>query len=75
MTTDEWRQRVDGRLTDIEKRITLFERDYAVDQVHRENVEKRLNKIDSSLVFLVRLVIGSLLGAAITFALNGGFVP
>ena len=45
----------------------------AVDEVHRLNVDKRLGNIEDTLKWLVRLIIGAFLMAAIAWALRGGF--
>lgn len=73
MTQDEWRTGVNKRLSDIEKRLTHVEQKNAVDEVHRTNVERRLGGIEDTLKWLVRLIIGSVILAAIAFAINGGF--
>lgn len=65
--TEEWR-----RL--IEKRIQSLELRNAVEEVHRNNVEKRLGGIEDTLKWLVRLIIGALVMGALTFALKGGLL-
>ena len=72
MTTDEWRSRVDGRLSDIERRLVSVETKNAVDEVHRHNVEKRLTNIENGVTWLIRLAVGGLITAALAFALGGG---
>jgi hypothetical protein len=62
----DWCQRIEQRLQDLETRN-------AVDEVHRINVEKRLGAIEDTLKWLVRLIVGALVVAAIAFALRGGF--
>ncbi|MFV1626864.1 hemolysin XhlA family protein [Phaeobacter sp. JH20_02] len=66
MTEDEWR-RV------IERRLQALEMSNAVDEVHRTNVEKRLDSIEDILRWLVRLVVGAMIMGAIAYALKGGF--
>lgn len=73
MTEDQWRSRVDERLQTIDARLTTVETKNAVDEVHRANVERRLSGIEGQLVWLVRLVIGAIIAAAVSFALSGGF--
>lgn len=58
--------------TDLDRRITALETRNAVDDVHRSNVGRRLAAIEDTLRWLVRLIIGGLLVAAITYALQGG---
>lgn len=64
--TDEWR-------VHIEQRIQALETRGAVEEVHRINVEKRLGSIEDTLKWLVRLILGALMMAAIAYALKGGF--
>ncbi|MDX8348727.1 hemolysin XhlA family protein [Cognatiyoonia sp. IB215446] len=58
----------------MEKRIAALEMRDAVDEVHRDNVSDRLSAIEDTLKWLVRLIIGGLLMAALTYAVQGGFV-
>ena len=58
----------------IERRISALETRDAVDEVHRDNVSARLSAIEDALKWLVRLIIGGLLMAALTYAVQGGFV-
>ncbi len=58
----------------IERRVIALETRNAVDSVHRDNVAKRLAAIEDALKWLVRLIIGGLLMAALTYAVQGGFV-
>lgn len=64
--TDDWVRGVD-------QRISALETHNAVDEVHRHNVERRLRAIEDMLKWLVRLVVGALLMAALGYALAGGF--
>lgn len=68
LADDFYRFRADtsGRLTELEKQS-------AVEQVHRTNVEKRLTGIEDNTKWVIRLIVGAFLAAAATFALNGGF--
>lgn len=65
----------DDRFVQMEKRIVALETRGAVDDVHRDNVAVRLGKIEDTLKWLVRLVIGGLLMSAIAFVIQGGFNP
>lgn len=58
----------------IERRLTALETRNAVDDVHRGNVSDRLGSIEDALSWLVRLIIGGLLVAALTYAVQGGLV-
>jgi hypothetical protein len=57
----------------LERRIIVLETRNAVDEVHRTNVSDRLGAIEDTLKWLVRLIIGGLLMAAVTYAVQGGF--
>jgi hypothetical protein len=57
----------------LERRIVALETRNAVDEVHRGNVSDRLGAIEDTLVWLVRLIVGGLLMAAVTYAVQGGF--
>jgi len=63
--TDEWQQATERRLAEIEKAI-------AVDKVIGSNISTRLDKIEGTLTWLVRLIIGAIVTSFILFALNGG---
>lgn len=56
----------------LERRIIALEMRNAVDEVHRANVSLRLSAIEDTLKWLVRLVIGGLLMAGLTYAVSGG---
>lgn len=60
-------------LDQLEKRVISLETRGAVDEVHRKNVADRLGAIEDTLKWLVRLMIGGLIVAGLTYALNGGF--
>jgi hypothetical protein len=59
---------------DIERRINALETRNAVDDVHRNNVGTRLGAIEETLRWLVRLIIGGLVMAALTYAVQGGLM-
>jgi hypothetical protein len=65
MADPDWATRTERRLAALETRT-------AVDEVHRAMVEKRLQAIEDTLRWLVRLVIGALLLAIVGFAIRGG---
>jgi len=64
----------DDRFTNLEHRVTVLEKDYAVNDVLRKSVETRLASIEDTLKWLVRVVIGAVLLAALTFIISGGLV-
>ncbi|WP_108484281.1 hemolysin XhlA family protein [Oceaniglobus ichthyenteri] len=51
-----WRQAIEARLIVAETRN-------AVEEVHRQNVEKRLSSIEDTLKWLVRLILGGMIAA------------
>ena len=61
------------RLNSHDLRITALETRNAVDAVRWDNITVRLDKIEGTLTWLVRLIIGGLLMAIVGFALQGGF--
>lgn len=56
----------------IERRLTELETHNAVNTVHRTNVADRLGAIEDTLRWLVRLIIGTLMVAGLTLAVQGG---
>lgn len=64
---EEWTKQVDQRLSALEQRD-------AVSEVHRTNLITRLDAIEDTLKWLVRLIIGALVLGVIGYALKGGFV-
>ncbi len=72
MTDNDWRTGVNGRLELLEKRMGGMEKQSAVDEVHRVNVEKRLGSIEDTLKWLVRLILSALILALMGFAIGGG---
>lgn len=58
----------------VERRLVVLETRNAVDAVHRDNVADRLGAIEDTLKWLVRLIIGGLLMAGLTYAVQGGFM-
>ena len=59
----------------LERRIVALETRNAVDEVLRLNVKDRLMAIEDTLKWLVRLIIGGILMAGLTYAVQGGFMP
>jgi len=60
------------RIDVLTRRIAQLETRNAVDEVHRLNVADRLSAIEDTLKWLVRLIIGGLLMAGLTYAVQGG---
>ena len=65
---------VEQKVDDLERRVTALEREHAVNDVLRGSIEKRLAGIEDTLKWLVRLVIGGILSAALLFVISGGMV-
>ena len=66
--SDDWTRLIERRLSAIEIRN-------AVDEVHRHIVEKRLGSIEDTLKWLVRLVLGALIAAALALVVGSGLAP
>jgi hypothetical protein len=58
----------------LESRLRQLETRNAVDAVHRDNVANRLGAIEDTLKWLVRLVIGGMLMAVVSYAVQGGLM-
>lgn len=60
------------RLDRHDGRISQLETDRAVSDVRYENIVKSLDKIQSNMSWLIRLIIGSIITGIIAFILAGG---
>lgn len=65
---------MDEQLKSFDQRLNALETRGAVDDVHRANVEKRLSSIEDTLKWLVRLILGALIMAALAYAVKGGLI-
>lgn len=65
---------LENLVRDIEKRVYRLESDKEIVKDRYDNIIKRLDKSDSNLVWLIRLVIGGMLMAIIGFVVKGGLV-
>jgi hypothetical protein len=65
----------DERLLAIEVRLTAVEKALIRDEVVGEVVTKRLDKIEDTLVWLVRLIIGTIVSGLLLFIIRGGLAP
>jgi hypothetical protein len=61
------------RLDDHDGRINRLEVHTAEEAVRAVNIEKSLTKIQDGITWVLRLVVGALIIAALGFALKGGF--
>lgn len=75
-----WESSIELRLTNLEKDIERFRdsqgvlaNDSATNKERNKNIESRLSAIESTLNWLVRLIIGGMLMAIIGFFVGGGF--
>jgi hypothetical protein len=59
----------------LEARVIAIEKAMAVDEVMGRGISARLDKIEDTLTWLVRLIGGAIIMAAVSFALTGGFQP
>lgn len=66
-------QNAHQRLDLHDGRINRLEVNTAEEKVRAVQIEKSLTKIQDSITWLLRLVVGALILAAIGFALKGGF--
>lgn len=64
---------VEALIREMERRIVQIERQLAVEEVHRMNVETRLKAIEETLKWLVRLILGAIVMAGMAYGLQGGF--
>jgi hypothetical protein len=63
---------MENDLHDMRDRVAKLEVSNAVDAVNHEGVDKRLSSIESTLQWLVRLIIGALILALVGFIVGGG---
>ena len=62
----------DERIQALELRLNAVETKFAVTEVVGVGIEKRLDKIEGTLTWLVRLIIGSMIAAMMAFVFSGG---
>lgn len=68
-------ERLDRDIAALSSRMTMVETSHTINDVHRDNVERRLTGIEDTLKWIVRLILGAIILALIGFALAGGFRP
>ena len=64
---------VHRRLDVHDSRIVKLETQQAVAAERAENIQKSLDKIEDSIGWLIRLVIGGILAGIVAFLIRGGF--
>ena len=57
---------------DLADRLRAVETLVAVQDVHSKDIEKRLGEIEDTLKWLVRVILGAIVLAAIAYMVNGG---
>jgi uncharacterized protein YlxW (UPF0749 family) len=62
----------DERISKLEAEVATLKTAIAVTGVTGAGIEKRLDKIEDTLTFLVRLIVGSIILALIGFVVGGG---
>jgi len=79
MNDEYWREKVLSRLDSVEEdlhqvknSVSNLHTQEAVDQVHRDNVEKRLSSIEGGVSKLTWLIITALVVALMAFIVGGG---
>ncbi len=66
---------MEERLQAVEVRLTAVEKALIRDEVVGEVVAKRLDKIEDTLVWLVRLIIGTIITSVLLLVFKGGIGP
>lgn len=66
---------MEERLCAIETRLTAVEKALIRDEVIGEVVTKRLDEIEGTLVWLVRLIIGTIITSVLLLVFKGGIGP
>lgn len=64
--------RIEEIQSDTSRRLYAVETKSAVDEVYRKGVETRLEAIEDTLKWLVRLILGAIFLAIISFIVSGG---
>lgn len=59
---------VHGRISDLKQRVTVLETDLPY-------IRRGVEKIESSMTWAVRIIIGSILAALVAFIIRGGLHP
>ena len=67
-------QNLENNMNSTLARLGVLEVKASAEEVRKDNIEKRLDGIEGTLQWLVRLIISALIMAAIGFALGGGFL-
>lgn len=65
----------DERISKLEADVAALKTAVAVTGVTGAGIEKRLDKIEDTLTWLVRLIVGAIILALIGFVVGGGLKP
>lgn len=65
-------EQIERKMDELEKRVTVLEKDSAIVGVEFLSVKGDLKDIKDSLTWVTRLIIGALILALVTFAISGG---
>lgn len=75
---DQWKTGIEEKVLRLETKVDRLQdafitinKDNAVAEVHRENVDKRLLSIEDTLKWLVRLIIGAIVIGLLGFVTGG----
>lgn len=69
---DDKTDKLETDIRSITERVGRLEVTSAVDTIKYASIDSRLTSIESTLTWLVRLIIGALITALLGFALSGG---
>lgn len=72
MNDDIWREKTDARLSALEKGHAVLEKDHAVNDVVLNSIARDVGEMKETNKWLVRLVIGALVLAVLTWVVQGG---
>lgn len=66
--------RLDTELAKVKAEMIDLKMSTAAEIIHRTNIEKQLSAIQQTVSWVLRIVFGGFLAAAIAFIINGGLV-
>jgi len=66
-------EKAHDRLDVVEKRVNDLEKHSAVTDERMNSIQKSLGKIDNNTSWIIRLIIGGIILAIMTFLVKGGF--
>nr|WP_284737695.1 hemolysin XhlA family protein [Agrobacterium rosae] len=66
-------EKAHDRLDVVEKRVNDLEKHSAVTDERMSSIQKSLGKIDGNTSWIIRLIVGGIILAVMTFLVKGGF--